>query len=528
MARAHLQFDFTDKLSLLLSGEWFKQNDHALGLKFKRETFIEYPAFPQLRPLGLGGFPTGTRNFASEYDPTTNIQTYAGTGTLTWELDDRFTLVNIANYRDLASTLIQDLDMSAVVNGPATTGLPPTIQTRFVSSHQTSDELQLHYTSDKLSGLLAAYYFKEGVNSDNRSGQTPGVRSDPIQRVLLFGIGEAESWSAFTHVTYNFTDEWAVKAGGRYTHETRSIDNTGQITPIINGMAGTPVRSTLPATVPHERSFDEFTPLAGIEWRPKNDLMLYYTYSEGFKSGVGLLGQFETGVADPETIQNNEIGVKSTLLNGHLALNVAAFDYRLQNLQLGRTLPDPLRGFVNRFENAGGLKGRGVETELSWASPTNIARANVAVDYLDAEFTRFDTVSQFDRRLILAPDTVQSVSFAGNRPRNAPEFSFAVDGEYDIPLPNAAKLTLAAGLTHKSEQFFSEFNDPVESARAYTLLDARVVYRDAGGRWSASLWGKNLTDELVEAGSFAVSISRTIGRTYLPPRTYGVTFDYTF
>jgi hypothetical protein len=32
----------------------------------------------------------------------------------------------------------------------------------------------------------------------------------------------------------------------------------------------------------------------------------------------------------------------------------------------------------------------------------------------------------------------------------------------------------------------------------------------------------------VEAGAFVVSISRTVGRTYLPPRTYGLTFDYTF
>jgi iron complex outermembrane receptor protein len=418
--------------------------------------------------------------------------------------------------------------MSSVVNGPATTGLPPTIQTRFTTSHQATDELQLHYTSDKLTGLLAAYYFKEGVNADNRSGQTPGVRSDPIQRVLLFGIGEAESWSAFTHLIYNFTDQWALKVGGRYTHETRSIDNTGRITLIVNGQLGATIPQSLPASIPHERSFDEFTPLAGIEWRPTPGLMLYYTYAEGFKSGVGLLGQFETGIADPETIQNNELGFKSTWLNGHLALNVAAFDYRLQNLQLGRTLPDPIRGFVNRFENAGGLKGRGVETEISWASPSNDVRANVGVDYLDAKFTRFDTVSQFDRNLILAPTQVVAVSFAGNRPRNAPEFSFAVDGEYDIPLPNQSKITLGAVVTHKSEQFFSEFNDPVEGASGYTLLDARMVYKDAGGHWSASLWGKNLTDELVEAGSFAVSISRSIGRTYLPPRTYGVTFDYTF
>jgi iron complex outermembrane receptor protein len=524
-ARAHLQFDFTDHLSLLLTGEYFHQNDHALGLKFKAATFP--PGDPRVAPLGTGGFPTRTRDFASEFDPTDDIETSSGTGTLTWQMSERFTLTNIANYRDIDSTFIHDLDMSGVVNGPATTGQAPTIQTRLLFSHQLSDELQLQYSSRRLNGLIAAYYFKEGLVSDNRSGQTPGVRTDPIQRVYLFGRGEAESWAAFTHLTYSVTDQWALKLGGRFTHETRSIDNSGRITLITNGMLGMTTFPRLPATIPHERSFDEFTPLAGLEWRPASDLLLYYTYSEGFKSGAGLLGQFETGIADPETIQNNELGMKSSWLDRRLMLNVAAFHYELQNLQLGRTIPDPARGFVNRFENAGELAGKGLEVELQWALADRF-RTSLGADYLDAEFTNFVTVNQFDPRLITAPASVGLTSYAGNRPRNAPVFSYNVHGEYDVPLAGQGTLTFAADVSHKGEQFFSEFNSEVERGRAYTMLDARATYRAGEGRWSASVWGKNLTDELVEAGSFAVSLSRTIGRTYLPPRTYGVTFDYAF
>jgi iron complex outermembrane receptor protein len=385
--------------------------------------------------------------------------------------------------------------MSGIVNGPATTRQAPTIQTRFLVGHQMSDELQLQYASDRLNGLLAAYYFEEGIVSDNRSGQTPGVRTDPVQRVYLFGRGQAESWAAFTHVTYNFTDQWALKLGGRYTHETRSIDNTGRITRIVNGALGPTIPQALPATIPHERSFDEFTPLAGIEYRPRSNLLLYYTYSEGFKSGAGLLGQFETGIANPESIQNNELGVKSTWLDRRLTLNVAAFHFELQNLQLGRTIPDPARGFVNRLENAGELKGKGLELELQWAV-TDRFRTSIASDYLDAEFTDFVTVNQFDPRLITAPTTVGLTSYAGNRPRNAPVFSVNVHGEYDV-----AMLNFGLDISHKGEQFFSEFNSDVERGRPYTMLDARATYRAPEGHWSASLWGKNLTNELVEAGS---------------------------
>jgi iron complex outermembrane receptor protein len=277
-----------------------------------------------------------------------------------------------------------------------------------------------------------------------------------------------------------------------------------------------------------EESFNEFTMLGGVEWRPKEDALFYYTYSEGFKAGVGLLGQFETGIAEPETVQSHEIGVKSEWLAGRLLANAAVFHYNLQNLQLGRTLPDPARGFINRFENAAGLKGDGVETELNWIA-TDRLQFRAAVDYLDAKFTRFQTVDQFNPLLAITPmGTAPLTDYTGNRPRNSPEWSYSVGGEFTAPLANEARLTLAADLAYRSEQFFSEFNDPVEGTRAYTLLDARLRYRSANDRWSASVWGKNLTDELVESGSFAVSLSRTIGRTYLPPRTYGVTFEYKF
>jgi iron complex outermembrane recepter protein len=534
-ARAHLLFDVTDDLELLLSGEIFDESDRALGLKYKRETFTDWPTLPaprdaQTRPLGLGGFPERTRNFASEFDPSSDIETWGTTATLTWRLNDQFTLVNIGNYREVDSTFIQDLDMSAVVNGVATTGQAPSIQTRFISSHQVSDELQLNYSSERLNGLFALFYFKEGLIGDNRSGQTPGVRSEPIQRVVLVGEGEAESFAAFTHLTYDLNDTLALKLGARHTHEKRSINNNGNIQLIIAGM----LANTLVQSLQDEDSFDELTMLGGVEWRPREDALVYYTYSEGFKAGVGLLGQFETGIAEPETVQSHEVGIKSEWLNGRVTANAAAFHYNLQNLQLGRTLPDPARGFINRFENAAGLEGDGVETEFSYLA-TDRLRFRGAVDYLDARFTRFDTINQFNSDLTIPPPMapllpvpIPTTSYAGNRPRNSPEWAYSLSGEYDAPLAGDARLTFAVDVSYKSEQFFSEFNDPVEGTDDFTLLDARISYRSANERWTASVWGKNLTDELVESGSFAVSLSRTIGRTFLPPRTYGVSFDYQF
>jgi iron complex outermembrane recepter protein len=548
-ARLHLKFDFTEAMDVLLSGEYYEEDDHALGLKFLRESFPQYAADPSLTPaqaralapLGLGGFPTGERNFASEFDPQNKKETWSVTSTYSWRLNDRFTLVDIANYREVEGTFIHDLDMSAVVNRPEAppvgTGNFPTIQTRFGNSDQISNELQLQCECGKLTGLAALYYFTQNLSGDNRSGLTPtgDVPGLPQQRVVLQGESEADSWSAFMHWTYNLNEQFAFKLGGRYTSETRSIENRNTVFIFVpNGAGGLVLR---PPPLPNptitllssKESFDAFTPLGGVEWRPSNRMMLYYTYSEGFKSGVGLLGQTVSGIARPETIENHEIGLKSTWLDDRALLNLAVFTYDLQDLQLGRTIPagGGGAGFVNRFENAAEVEASGAEVEALWRATDRLTLAG-SVAWLDVEFAEFDTVDLFDVNNVLNPSAVPVQSWAGNRPRNSPEWAYNLHGEQEIPLGASGALTLAADVSYKSEQFFSEFNNDLERVGAYTLVDAHLTYKPVDARWALSFWGKNLTDELVEAGTFAVSLTRAVGRTYLPPRTYGVTFDYTF
>ena len=62
----------------------------------------------------------------------------------------------------------------------------------------------------------------------------------------------------------------------------------------------------------------------------------------------------------------------------------------------------------------------------------------------------------------------------------------------------------------------------------YGILNARFVYEPPARNFSVEIWGKNLTDEFVWAGSYAVASTRTIGGTLLPPRTYGLTMSVRF
>ncbi len=116
----------------------------------------------------------------------------------------------------------------------------------------------------------------------------------------------------------------------------------------------------------------------------------------------------------------------------------------------------------------------------------------------------------------------------GNRARNAPRWVGALHLEYDVPLANDGRITLAGDGSYRSRQFFSEFNDPLLSQGAYTILDAQIRYRTPDRRFTASVWVRNLNDKLVESANFALATGRVTGRTFLPPRTFGVAGRFAF
>src|SRR5690606_12135766 len=101
MVRGHLQFDVSDSVELLLTGEYFRQDDHSGAVHFLRESF---PGVARLASLGAGGWASDPRDLASETDVGTDTETYAFTGTFRADLTDTLTFTNIANYRKFDSS----------------------------------------------------------------------------------------------------------------------------------------------------------------------------------------------------------------------------------------------------------------------------------------------------------------------------------------------------------------------------------------------------------------------------------------
>jgi iron complex outermembrane receptor protein len=368
--------------------------------------------------------------------------------------------------------------------------------------------------------------------------------SDPPapKRVCINTDLGTEVYAIFGQVNVTLGESWILKLGGRYSEEEVTASNPSIIL-ARNGLG--PVLLTTPDGTFNRRKFTDFTPEAGLSWRPNDDLMLYYTYSEGFKAGAGenaapgAATEFVSIIVDPEEITNHEIGLKSTWLDNRLAFNIAAYTYDLEGQQVNKTLSGGPAGFSTIFENAAETTADGVELEL-FASPTENFRFSAAVSYLDSRYEDFLTKDPLDPRNVATPGppsgdpatdfdpTVPDVQLAGNPTRNSPEWAYNVHAEYDFGLGAGGTFTLAGDVSYKDDVYFTEFARLLEGQDSYTILDAQLRYVSGDGNWTAELWGKNLTDEDVASSTFQLATARVIGVTYMPPRTYGVTVGYRF
>lgn len=174
-----------------------------------------------------------------------------------------------------------------------------------------------------------------------------------------------------------------------------------------------------------------------LDWKVNKDVMLFTTYSEGFRPpvtnrvGGGLAtnqaGAFE-GFRIPvysltDTLENYEIGLKGDFLDGTLRINATAYYSEITDLQTSRFDPTNI-SFLVFTDNVGDAEIRGLDADISWLATENLI-INSAFSLLDTELTRIDPELQG----IVAPVGSQlpySAEFSGNLRAN---YFFELEGE---------------------------------------------------------------------------------------------------
>ena len=90
----------------------------------------------------------------------------------------------------------------------------------------------------------------------------------------------------------------------------------------------------------------------GLQWKPMDNTLLYYTFSQGFRPGgfsrsardkapdANGVPQYRTPLAyAPDTLTNNEIGLKKDFFDRRLQVNLSAYYMTWKNVQLGLYQP---------------------------------------------------------------------------------------------------------------------------------------------------------------------------------------------
>jgi outer membrane receptor protein involved in Fe transport len=196
------------------------------------------------------------------------------------------------------------------------------------------------------------------------------------------------SYAIFGEAYYNLSDNLKVIAGLRWTVDKKEAPRIPSWVVAANTL-GYPVAEVI------EQEWREPTGRLTIDWKPDlaftDETLLYASYAHGYKAGGanppasglvmwctgcntqtnwGLLAAQQAAVAprtfEPEFVDAFEFGSKSTLLDGRLTVNTAAFYYDYQGYQISQIVN---RAAINLNFDA---KVWGLEIEADWRPLDNL------------------------------------------------------------------------------------------------------------------------------------------------------------
>ena len=498
--RGKLNWTPTDQLTVKLAGDYTYMNGPPLVLTSNE------------LGMGLGpgalapGYTLPTPS-ADPYHPYSDVgnahlhkTTYGGALTAEWT-SGRYALTSISAARKLTIDELNDLD-----------GTPLPFYTNPVTDDaaQVSEELRATYTGKRVTWLVGAYY---GHETDNR---TDSIVFGPASLLNLYGGGATDwafqvkgrttSYAVFGQLHYAVTDKLSATFGARYSDDekTFTFNTTNTAAPLV----------IAPFVTTQHRSWNSFDPSVSVDYKITASVMAYASWATGYKSGafqfIATSPAIASQVADPESVNSYETGIKSTLFNHRLRLNLAGFYMDYKNLQQLRLVPGPADTAFIVINNAAASTIYGIEAE-GRAIISSAVSVDFSYAYLHARFDKY----------LFAPGE----DFSGNQMPRAPENSFSIAPDYSVAI-GRGRLDARVSYTWRDRIFFEADNntiDPQSSEAPLGLVDGSISYSQ--GPWTVAVWGRNLTDERYRR-QVLNSTGSAQREVWAEPRTVGVRVSY--
>ena len=457
--------------------------------------------------------------YAGDYDDPgfNDLETDGLTATIKWAVGD-INITSITDASNVERQYIEDSDASpvSVFNFFLTT-----------DAEQFSQELRVDGSTDRFDWVAGGYYLDLEINDSNGAITEPfigpvydevGIARTPGSEAGLNNTytHELESLSLFGQVDFRLTDELTLITGLRWIEDERDfsyvINAVEFLDPEARGFNAPGNLANVVPLAPYvgDRSDTDWSSRLQLDWSVSDDLLVYGGWNRGVKSGGFNAPIFplsppldyndETMSYDPEQLDAFEVGFKSSLADGRMQLNGAAYYYDYADYQAFFIIGIDTITFNTEAES------KGLELELK-ASPVDGLELLLGAAWNDIDVD-------------LAGGSTRSVQ--------SPEWNLNGLVRYQWPFMGG-NLAVQADAVYRDEVFFALTGAETVTQDGYTVVNASLSYSTDDGRWQARAFVDNLLDEEYQVQAFDLSGTDVFGITeqyYGRPQWWGVSLRY--
>jgi iron complex outermembrane recepter protein len=448
----------------------------------------------------------------------------------------------------------------------------------------------------KLSGSLAdglidlvtgLYYFKETNNTDFADLFNIGS-AGPVGFPLVLADrtlrNTTEAWAGYGQVDVHPIESVTLTAGIRYTDEEKTFGvrdnrascNDGTIE--AGCIDSINLRAPNGVAIPRAQKVQLWTPRFAMSWKASNDILLFASATNGFKSG----GWNARGTAasellpfGPEKAWSYETGFKADLFGKRLRFNVTAFIIDVAGLQTPSAFVRPNGSVAFLTRNFADYLNKGIEAEFS-ARPTEALTLFGSLGYQDDRYAlpaNAPTLDEYNFQSVAAQQISCRQQLAAGRvalgataevagacgvgivapdgsiatPVRTPAWTMSMGATYEVKASDKVSIIPSANVNWRSSSevgtsAVSLFNQPFTSAGG-TRYPANAAYNGdfIRGSFSQARWIANASLMLKHADGWQVLVecrncfdeeaveSSLANHSYLnPPRTWTIRARHNF
>ena len=400
-----------------------------------------------------------------------------------WEMPNGATVRSLSGYRTNHDRFGTDSDHSEAFI-PAG---PPTVEPLFANTNRNdrrewSTELKMSSPEDaRFRYTVGAYYYniKDAEKDLTYASPEFGVIN---ANANVTGI---ENRASFASVSYDLTEQLSATLEVRRFTEIKSrreFNASGASTLYVEG------------------GYEDTTPRFTVDYRLSDDVLLYGILAKGVRPG-GINGSAGASIGRPtydqETSNNLEVGVKSTLMDGRVRFNAAAYYIDSKDVQVTQALPAASGGnaVTSIAVNQAKAETTGLEVEVT-AAITQYLTSTVALSYSNPEFKQ--GCDDFEYVLNSGGVAYQPSFFgsplcniAGRRLPLTPETQGNVVLTYERPMSDSLSFVASGTFTHEGSKFVQVHN--LAETGDTNMMGLRFGVKSDD--WSITAYGRNLTDE---------------------------------